>query len=440
MAGRVLIIAEAANPEWVSVPLVGWSLYQALAQVADVHLVTQVRNRDAVIRAGLIEGRDFTAIDNEWMVGWMSKLSRAIRGGEGKGWTTGAAISSIAYYSFEYELWRRFEARIRAGEFALVHRITPLSPTSPSIIAKRLFKLGVPFVVGPLNGGVPWPKGFIDRQMAEREWLSSVRRVYKLLPGYRSTRKYASAIIVGSNFTREDMPPFAHPKCVYIPENGIDLGRFGAARSGHRGKPLKAAFVGRLVPYKGADILLEATADYLRAGELAVEIVGDGPQRGELEELCRHLDVVGSVRFHGWMPHEKVQDVLRSCDFLGFPSIREFGGGVVLEAMALGVVPVVADYAGPGELVDQTTGIRVVFRDKESLVAGFRDAIGDLIRTPDRLNRLRAAAQQQVLTKLTWEAKAGQIMAIYDAVLHSSPLDKLDFFNQRDREASRKAQ
>src|ERR1035437_2070686 len=113
---RVLLLAEAANPEWTSVPLIGWSLARALAEVADVPLVTQIRNRAAIIRAGLIEGDDFTAIDNEQFAAPLNRLLRMLRGGAGKGWTTTTAFSSLAYYSFENDLWRRFKARLMAHE------------------------------------------------------------------------------------------------------------------------------------------------------------------------------------------------------------------------------------------------------------------------------------------------------------------------------------
>ena len=76
------------------------------------------------------------------------------------------------------------------------------------------------------------------------------------------------------------------------------------------------------------------------------------------------------MRFHGWIPHVEVQERLRTCDFMALPSIREFGGGVVVESMALGVTPVVADYGGPSELVENSTGFRVAFSDKQDLIDG----------------------------------------------------------------------
>jgi glycosyltransferase involved in cell wall biosynthesis len=413
----VLLIAEAANPEWTSVPLIGWSLSRALSKVADVHLVTQVRNRSAFIRAGLVEGRDFTAIDNEDVAAPMFKISEMLRGGSGKGWTTTAAFSSLAYYSFEKTVWEQFKARLMDHEFDLVHRITPVSPTSPSIIAKRLDALKVPFVLGPLNGGVPWPKAFRARQYAEKEWLSHIRWLYKMMPAYRSTRKFSAAILTGSKHTYEEMPEWAKAKCVHIPENGVDPGRFGNPQVRRVSQALQGAFVGRLVPYKGADILLQAAADFLRAGQLELNIIGDGPQRSCLEDLADQLNVRNRVRFHGWVAHTQIQDTLGSCDFLALPSIREFGGGVVLEAMALGVPPIVADYGGPSELVDDKTGIRVSFRDSQSLVDGMRLAFESVIRSPEHLICLGKAARQKVAEKYTWEAKANQIVRVYEAVL-----------------------
>jgi glycosyltransferase involved in cell wall biosynthesis len=414
---RILLMAEAANPEWVSVPLIGWSLSRALAKVADIHLVTHVRNRGAILRAGLIEGRDFTSIDNERVAAPLHLLSNMLRGGAGKGWTTVMAFSSLAYYSFERETWRRFGARIRAREFNIVHRVTPLSPTSQSIIGGRLARLGIPFVIGPLNGGVPWPKGFISRQHAEREWLAHLRWLYKLMPGYRSTRRDSAAIIVGSKYTYDGMPHWAKEKCVYIPENGVDLKVLEFPRDRSQRRPLKAAFVGRLVPYKGADLLLQAAAKFLRSGQLELHIIGEGPQRVFLEMMAERLCIRDIVRFHGWLPHFEVQEKLRACDFMILPSVREFGGGVVVEAMALGVTPIVADYGGPSELVDEKTGIRVPFQDENSLVEGLRLAIGNVVQCPEILDRLGAAARQKARAKLTWQAKASQIVAVYDAAL-----------------------
>ena len=414
---RVLLLAEAANPEWASVPLIGWSLSQALAKVACTHLVTHIRNRDALLRAGLEEERDFTAIDNEAVAKPLWKLSDVLRGGEGRGWTTVMAFSALAYYSFERELWRRLGRRIENGEFDLVHRITPVSPANLSLIASRLAKHEIPFILGPINGGVPWPKHFADRRIAEREWLSSLRSLYKLLPGYRSSLKHSAAIIVGSQRVYDALPAWVESKRIYIPENAVDMSRFSCPRERKASIPLRVAFVGRLVPLKGTDMLLEATSKFQKQGRLKLTIIGDGPERSRLEAMVDRLGLRQSTRFDGWVPHVAMMHKLRECDLLALPSIREFGGGVVLEAMALGVAPLVADYGGPSELVDDDTGIRIPFHDKASLVGGMERAFAATIDSPARLDVLGAAGRQKVLQHFTWDAKANQILAVYESVL-----------------------
>jgi glycosyltransferase involved in cell wall biosynthesis len=414
---RILLIAQDANPEWTSNSLIGWSLSRAMAKVADVHLVTQWRNRGAIVRAGLVEGRDFSIVDNERYASPLHKISTKLGVGGPFGHTMSTALAALAYYSFESDLWRQFASRLKAREFDLVHRITPLSPTSQSIIAKRLAKLGIPFVIGPLNGGAPWLRSFMNRQHAEREWLAHVRSLYKLMPAYRSTYRCSAAIIAASKHTLGELPRWAAGKYVYIPENGVDPERFNCPRDRVARLPLRVAFVGRLVPYKGADILIKAVAEFLTRGQLELHIIGDGPQREVLQKLVDRLNVRDSVHFHGRIPHTQIQHRLRSCDFMAFPSIREIGGAVVMEAMALGVTPIVADYAGPAEIVDEETGIRVPFRDEGSLVEGMNRAIGEIIHDPDVLEKLGAAARQKAIANFTWDAKAQQILAVYRSVI-----------------------
>jgi len=141
---RVLIIAEAANPELTSVALIGYSLSQALAEVCDAHLVTESRNESSLLQAGVNPG-SFTAITNPAQR-IAFRIATVLRGGTSLGWTIHSALATLAYPLFERKVWRHFAARLKAGEFDLVHRITPLSPTTPSFLAKRLAAIGVPLV------------------------------------------------------------------------------------------------------------------------------------------------------------------------------------------------------------------------------------------------------------------------------------------------------
>lgn len=418
---KVLVIAEAANPEWVSVPLVGWSLASALRAVADVHMVTQQRNSEAIVRAGWQPGIDFTALDSEHVAAPMWKLADKLGASSGVGWTLTTAMSVPSYVWFEHLFWRQFRHRLRAKEWDIVHRVTPLSPTTPSLLARKLKDVGVPFVVGPLNGGVTWPKEFASARHAEREWLSYVRDAYRFLPGYRSMRDAAAALIVGSRATWQQLGERWHDKAVYIPENAIPGELFHDEVEKPAYQPLRVVFVGRLVPYKGADMLIEACADLVRAGRLHLDIVGDGPQKKQLARQAEMLGLGHGVTLSGWLDRAAAAERLRQAHVLGFPSIREFGGGVVLEAMASGAVPVVVDYAGPSELVTAETGYLVPLGDRAAIVAGLRRRFEALASDPGPLALKASRGRARIVRWFTWQRKAEQLADVYAWVLGDGP-------------------
>ena len=416
---RVLLIAESCNPEMISVPLVGYSQAQWLRRLTDAHLVTHWRNADALQKAGWAAGRDFTTIDSEKAARLAWKLGEAIAG-KGKGWTTMAALYTPTYYYFEHLLWKQFGPRIKAGCFDIVHRLTPLSPTVPSLIASRCRAAGVPFVVGPLNGGVPWPRQFDAARRKEKEWLSYVRGAYQLLPGYRSMRRDAAAILLASRDTWNQMPREFRDRCFYLPENAIDPARFSLRRNRAAVRPIKAIFIGRLVPYKGPDMLIEAAAPLAREGALELDLIGDGPMMGELKELVARLGAGQNIRLRGWVRHDQVQQWLCQSDVFAFPSVREFGGAVALEAMAVGVPPIVLDYGGPAELVTPRTGFLVPMGDRAQIIRQFREILADLAANPDKIDSKSDAAANRARSLFTWEAKARRTLEIYQWVMNPS--------------------
>lgn len=413
---RVLLLAEACNPEWVSVPLVGWSLVQAMSKLCDAHLVTQVRNREALERFGWREGREFTALDTESVAKLAWKAGTLLRGGAGKGWTTLTALAALTNYHFEYRVWSQFGKAISGKAFDVVHRITPLSPTVASPMASWCRSVGVPFVLGPLNGGIPWPKGFERARWQEREWLSYIRDLYRLLPYYHSTRQHASALLIGSMATWQQLPRTYRGRAFYMPENAIDPTRFPPAAPRLLHRPIRGLFVGRLVPYKGADMLLNAAAPLLKAGKLELTIVGDGPEKPALAERVQRLGLQSTVNFTGWLDHRQIRAQFENADLFLFPSVREFGGGVVLEAMAGGAPPVVVNYGGPGELVTPGTGWLVPLGSKDQIIASLAALLEQIIAAPEMITAKAKASVDRCFTHFTWEAKARRVLDIYDWV------------------------
>lgn len=105
-------------------------------------------------------------------------------------------------------------------------------------------------------------------------------------------------------------------------------------------------------------------------------------------------------------------EILSRAHILAFPSIRELGG-VVLKAMALGTVPLVFHYGGPGELVSPGTGYTIPIGKRSEVAAALRDRLSDLFADPASFTVPSAATRTTVLSNFTWSAKTRQVREMY---------------------------
>jgi glycosyltransferase involved in cell wall biosynthesis len=400
---RILLLAPDCNPDQVSMPYVTYSHAAALAELHEVTLVIgsptegPVRRAKApfrtieVVRMPVLERVHAWSLRNIFKYNFDTQVLTAF----------GYPFS----LAFEWHAWRRLRRRIFAGEFDVVLRIMPMTPVLPSAFAFFLRKGPIPFVIGPLNGGLPWPPGF--RQLEkQREWISSVRNLYRHLPFARSTYRQAAAIIAASSQTYAEFAAY-RDKLFFVPEPGISRSLcFGDSRSPEPGAKLELIFAGGLVPRKACDLALRAAASLLRSDLACFTVVGDGPERNRLEQLARSLGIEKTVLFCGWLSHAEVLRRLRTADVLVFPSLRDNGAGVVFEALATGAVPVVADFGGPGDIVHPEVGYKVALANENNIVAEIERILAELAHNRDRLDQLRRQGMAYVRECLTWDAKA----------------------------------
>ena len=213
-------------------------------------------------------------------------------------------------------------------------------------------------------------------------------------------------------------------KCAVIPF-GIELGRFEPAdsilrrakaiRAGYAGQPL-ALFVGRLVPYKGVSVLIDA----MRGIEAAAVVVGAGPLSEALRNQARDAEISDRVVFAGEVDDDELMALFHACDMFVLPSVThaEAFGMVQLEAMACGKPVICTDVPSGVPWVNQhgRTGLVVPPGD----AAALRDAIVRLGSDETLRSRLGAAARERVEREFTAGRMAARTVALYREVLREA--------------------
>ncbi len=207
-----------------------------------------------------------------------------------------------------------------------------------------------------------------------------------------------------------------------IPQFGVDPDLFkpspssllaGIRRSPGRGFTI--GYVGRLVPEKGVDLLLDAVADL--EGVWRLHVLGDGEEKAALKAQSRNLGLSTNVAFEGWLPSVRMPAFYDQLDVLVLPSrsqsnwVEQFGR-VLIEAMACGV-PVIGSNCGEIPHVIGDAGLVFPEGDVEAL----RACLERLLHEPETAVDLVKRGRDRVLSHFTQESIAERTVAVYREML-----------------------
>ncbi len=292
-------------------------------------------------------------------------------------------------------------------EWDVIHVTHAYLDAFAAVLTRRLH--GLPVVVRPACAGY---YGDLARMGRFRVW--------PLLPSLDGlttrtvirTIARADAFIANGTELRQELIGAGFPaeRIVHIP-NGVDLNHFHPApverspearrRLGLPAGPL-LAFAGRLDPQKGLHTLLAAVQPLLAGeGETRLLLMGDGPQRSELEQTVQRAGLSTRVVFRGLVGD--VAPYLRASDIFVFPTVGEGMPNALLEAMATGLPCVASAIGGCTDIVtDGETGLLVPPGD----AAAFRSALEQLLQSPELRARLGTAARATVVHRFGLERMA----------------------------------
>lgn len=235
----------------------------------------------------------------------------------------------------------------------------------------------------------------------------------------RSFLRSVDAVLVSSPQLAENSRFLAAAQDrVHVVPFGIDPAPFGRTSEGEvlaarlrrtYGTPL-TLFVGRLVPYKGVDVLLRAMPHV--PGSLV--LVGDGPLRSDLEGLAVRLGLARRVHFIGSVSQDDLVALFHAADLLALPSVtpNEAFGLVQLEAHACGV-PVVSTALPTGvpfANLHGVTGLVVAPGDSEELAA----ALGLLLEDESLRAELGRRARARLLNEFTLGGMVDHVLGVYE--------------------------
>lgn len=401
---RILLSAFECNPCMGSDAEVGWQWARQLsARGFDVTVITR-RTHQKEVEQAIADTGDCARVRFEYMdIEWLYPCTELIN-----------PRNHIYYYFWQFAAYRLAKKLHTRNPFSLIHHVTWVSFRQPSFMGL----VGAPMYFGPVAGGDEIPKGYTKSFAVKQRLVEAFRGIVnafvRIDPLMWLTYASADKVFFTSEAHLARVPAFVRKKAQIELAIGCDIPEAQDTQTKPQRRGNRLLFVGRFLGLKGMDIGLRVFARILQVRpDVTLTIIGDGVERTRWMNTAKQLGVDGAIEWLGWMPKSDVLNMYSEYDVFFFPSLRDSGGFVVLEALQQGMPVVCFKLGGPGVLIDDSCGKAVYAgANIDETISDYADAV---VRVLSR-GTTDAKFSQQCLQRaqlFTWDALIARIYGSY---------------------------
>jgi len=415
---KILLGAWACNPRQGSEAAVGWAWLAAIKDRHDVYVLTARYQRDWIEAEVSKRPDEFSRVRFHyvepplWPYDHTSGFWR---------WQGNIPLLVPLFHRY-YHRWMRAAYKTACElnhrfHFDLAHQLTFVGFRFPG----HLWKLGIPFVWGPIGGleNIPWrllPAMGVGgaAYYAARNVVNSSHK--RFLPAPRKAFRRASAVIAATSGIQAEILRWYGVPSEVISEVSVPFEATTEFALRAPCEPLLIAWSGLHLPGKALQLLLRG----LRAtpGNWHLDIYGDGPCRSQWESLASRLGVAARCTWHGQVSRDEALSGLRRAHLFVITSLKDLTSTVIIEALAQGVPVICPDHCGFSDVVTDECGIKLPIHSTGEFEQHLARAVAELASDEKRRQRLAAGALRRALA-YSPEAKAEAIERVYrDAFKH----------------------
>lgn len=401
---KILINSYACSPYKGSEPGMGWNFVKNLSKLHELHIITESKFQKDLDKY-FIENPNEKKYYNFYFI--KRKRHNILR-----------KIYPPSYYWF-YKKWQKkvftFSQELdKTCHFDIIHQLNMIGYREPGY----LYKLGKPFVWGPISGFNITPWSLLSSMGIYGYIFYFCRNMINLYQMHYNKRiktaiSSSNALISATKDDHDKILKLWGKNSIIIPEVGFTPSNKSITPCRRNGK-LKICWSGLHIPRKSLNLLLEAINLCKNKANIELHIIGDGECNAKWKKMANKLQINNAI-WYGWVDRVKAINIMQSSHLFAITSLSDATSTVLLEALSLGLPVVTLNHLGFANVVTEKCGIKIDLNSKKQLINDLSNAIDNLYENEElRLNLAEGAISRS--KEFSWENKAEIINNIYQQI------------------------